>query len=160
MRRRLLALSLLLSSLAFGCAAAGLGLAAPAALAAGTASTAAVSTTPAVTPPSLNLNNATQNAAGVSTPAVEETIPATTTTSSGSGLSGLDALIIAIVAALVLGGIAFWVWYDARRTASHIRHHADDDSMFARAHAGSKAAPKQRKLKPAERKRRKRGRAR
>ncbi len=152
--RRLLALSLLISSLACGCVA---GLAAPAALAAGSTT---ASTTPAVAPPSLNLNNATQNAAGVSTPAVE-TIPATTTTSSSSGLSGLDALIIAIVAVLVLGGIAFWVWYDSRRTAARVGHGAHEEPTYgARAHSGSKTPYKQRKLKPAERKRRKRGRAR
>jgi hypothetical protein len=166
--RRLFALSLLISSLA--CAGAA-GLTAPAAFAAAATSTGAASTTtpaastapvasttPAIPQPSLNLSNAEQSAAGVSTP--QQTVPVTTTTSSG-GLSGLDALIIAIVAVLVLVGIAFGVWLDARRSAARVGHGHTDDSLYGeRAHSGSKAPHKPRKLKPAERKRRKRGRAR
>ena len=68
---------------------------------------------------------------------------------------------MALVAVLVLGGIAFWVWYDARAQAAQVGHGGGHDSIFGeRAHPGSKAPRKPRKLKPAERKRRKRGRAR
>jgi hypothetical protein len=71
-------------------------------------------------------------------------------------------VIIAIVAVILLGGIAFWVWYDARGHAARVGHGSSgSDTMFGRrAHPGSKAPAKPRKLKPAERKRRKRGRAR
>jgi hypothetical protein len=170
--RRLLALSLLVSSLAYAGAA---GLTAPAALAAGStgtvatttpaaATTPAVTTTPAVSnnvpPPSFGLSNAQQNAAATQTPQVAPTPVASTTTSSG-GLSGLDAILIAIVAVLVLGGIAFWVWFDSRSQAARVGHGNPDEPLYgARAHSGSKTPHKQRKLKPAERKRRKRGRAR
>lgn len=151
--RRLLALSLLISALACGCAA---GLAAPAALAAGSSG----STNP--------LNGSSSGAPGfnitsggaATTPQVQTVAPTTSTSSSGGGLSGDDGIIIAIVAALVLGGIAFYIWKDARGHAARVGH-GDDEAMFGhRAHAGSKAPRKQRKLTPAERKRRKRGRAR
>lgn len=87
-------------------------------------------------------------------------IPQTTTSStSGSGLSGTSAVEIAIVAVLVLGGIAFFIWRDARHRAP-VRSAADATAgMAGGANRGSKAAPKSRKLSPAERRRRKRGRA-
>jgi hypothetical protein len=139
--RRLLALTLLISSLACGCAA---GLAAPAALAAGGASTA--------------LSFSLTSGGASSTPQTTTVAPVTTTSSSSGGLSSLDAAIIAVVAALLLGGVAFWIWYDARGHAARAGH---EESMFSqRAHAGSKTPHKPRKLTPAERKRRKRGRAR
>jgi hypothetical protein len=148
--RRLLALSLLISSLACACAA---GLAAPAALAAGS---------PALTSASSGGPSFGVTSGGAATtPAIQTTAtPVTTTSSSGGGLSGNDGIIIAIVAALVLGSIAFYIWYDARRNAARVGH-GDDEGLFGqRAHAGSKAPRKPRKLTPAERKRRKRGRAR
>jgi hypothetical protein len=152
--RRLLTLSFLISSLAFACAAAGL--TAPAAFAAGSTSTAAT-TTPATTTPGFGLSNAEQNAV---TPTTNNVAPATTTSGSG-GLSGADAVIIGIVGVGVLFGIAFFVWRDARGHAARVGHGTDSESMFGkRAHAGSKAPPKARKLTAAERKRRKRGRAR
>jgi hypothetical protein len=144
--------------LACCCAA---GLTAPAALAAGSTSTAAATTpattTPATTTPGFGLSNAEQNAVA---PTTNNVAPATTTSSSG-GLSGADAVIIGIVGVSVLFGIAFFVWRDARGHAARIGHGAGSESMFGkRAHAGSKAPPKARKLTTAERKRRKRGRAR
>jgi hypothetical protein len=148
--RRLLALSLLICSL--GCA----GLVAPVALAAGSGSASSANEPQ----PSFGLSNAEQGAVTQSTPQVVSVPASDTTTTSSGGLSGADALIIAIVAALLLGGIAFWVWYDSRGRVAHLRHGTQEDPMFARAHAGSKAPQKSRKLKPAERKRRKRGRAR
>jgi hypothetical protein len=142
--RRLLALSFLISSLACGCAA---GLAAPASLAAGSSAT---------TQPSFSLTSPGAS----STPPTTTPTPVTTTSASSGGLSGLDGVIIAVVAVVVLGGIAFWVWYDARGHLARIGHGHEDSLFGQRAHAGSKAARKQRKLTPAERRRRKRGRAR
>lgn len=141
--RRLIALALLISSLACACAA---GLAAPAALAAGSATS---------TQPAFGLSSG----GAVTTPATSTTpAPVTTTASSSGGLSSLDAVLIAIIAAALLGGVCFWIWYDARGHASRIGR---EDPLFGqRAHAGSKAPHKQRKLTPAERKRRRRGRAR
>ena len=80
----------------------------------------------------------------------------TTTSSAGGGLSGSSAVAIAIGAILVLSGISFFIWRDARRRAPVGRHaHID-----AAARGGSKRPIKPRKLSPAERRRRKRGRAR
>lgn len=42
------------------------------------------------------------------------TVPSTT---SGGGLSGADAVIIALVAVVILGGIALFIWRDARHRA-------------------------------------------
>jgi hypothetical protein len=87
------------------------------------------------------------------------TIQTTTAAGSGSGFSGSSALIIAIGAIVVLGGISFFIWRDARRRApkGH-RTLAPIDVEGKR--AGSKARPKSRKLSAAEKRRRKRGRAR
>lgn len=154
--RRLLTIVLLLCSLACGCAA---GLAAPAALAAGspgvTVSTGSLSTPAVGSQPGFGLTSG----GAATTPQVQTVTPSTTTSSSGGGLSGLDGVIIAVVAFLVLGGIAFYIWYDARGHAARVGH--GEAALFGeRAHAGSKAPRKQRKLTPAERRRRKRGRAR
>jgi peptidoglycan/LPS O-acetylase OafA/YrhL len=99
------------------------------------------------------------------------TVPNTTTTPTvvqtsssssggGSGLSGTNAIEIALVAVVVLSGIAFFIWRDARRRAP-VRNTADATAgMPGSASRGSKAPPKSRKLSQAERRRRKRGRAR
>jgi hypothetical protein len=79
-----------------------------------------------------------------------------TTTSAGGGLSGGAAVGIAIGAVIVLGGISFFIWYDARKRAP-VRQRLAAEGVGS---GGSKARPKPRKLSPAERKRRKRGRAR
>lgn len=157
--RRTVALWLVISSLAGGCAA---GLAAPAAFAAGGGGTATTGVVPnstaTLTQPSFSLSNAQQNAV---TTAPAPVVPVTTASTSNGGLSGSGAVIIAIVAALVLGGIAYFVWRDARGHAARVSHGGREDPLFGqRAHSGSKAPRKQRKLKPAERKRRRRGRAR
>ena len=97
----------------------------------------------------------------VSTPTTTTTptITTTPTSGSGSGFSGSSALIIAIGAIVVLGGISLFIWRDARRRApTRNRALAPIDAEGKR--AGSKARPKPRKLSPAERRRRKRGRAR
>jgi hypothetical protein len=60
---------------------------------------------------------------------------------------------------VVLTGIAFFIWRDARRRAP-VRGTADATAgMPGGPSRGSKAPPKPRKLSPAERRRRKRGRA-
>jgi len=87
-----------------------------------------------------------------------QTIQTNATAGSGSGFSGSSAIIIAIGAIVVLGGISFFIWRDARRRApkGH-RLTAPIDAEGRR--AGSKPRPKPRKLSPAEKRRRKRGRA-
>jgi hypothetical protein len=60
---------------------------------------------------------------------------------------------------VLLAGISFFIWRDARRRAPvrpGMAHAVAGDG----ARSGSKARPKPRKLSPAERRRRKRGRAR
>jgi hypothetical protein len=98
----------------------------------------------------------------VSTPTTTTTTPTiqtTATAGSGSAFSGNSAIIIAIGAIVVLGGIALFIWRDARRRApSGHRLISPIDAEGRR--AGSKARPKPRKLSPAEKRRRKRGRAR
>lgn len=156
--RKTFALWFVTSSLACGCAA---GLAAPAAIAAGsgvsiTTPTAAY-TTPATTPqPQLNINNAASNAlTPITTPASSNS-----SSTSSNGLSKLDGFIIAAIAIALLVGIALLVRTDAHKHLASIRHGERADAMFATAHSGSKAQRKSRKLTPAERKRRKRGKAR
>jgi len=87
------------------------------------------------------------------------TIQTTPTAGSGSGLSGHSAIFIAIGAIVVLGGISYFIWRDARKHApkGH-RLTAPIDAEGRR--AGSKPRPKPRKLSAAEKRRRKRGRAR
>jgi hypothetical protein len=82
-----------------------------------------------------------------------------TTSSTDTGLSGTGAIAIALGAMLMLGGIAFYIWRDARRRAP-VRHRVAEAGTPEGARAGAKARAKQRKLSPAERRRRKRGRAR
>jgi hypothetical protein len=74
----------------------------------------------------------------------------------GSGLSGATAVVISLGAIALIAGIAFFIWHDARRRAP-VRHaHATAES----GRSGSKRPINPRKLSPAERRRRKRGRAR
>jgi hypothetical protein len=81
----------------------------------------------------------------------------TASTSGSSGLSGNSAIAIAIGAFVVLGGISYFIWRDARRRAPvTARAAAERDRQNV---PGSRAPPKARKLSAAERKRRKRGRA-
>ena len=94
--------------------------------------------------------------------AATPTLPLTSTTSGGSssGLSGTGAIAIAIGAAVVLGGISYFIWWDSRKRAPKRGRLAEAGVGLAGRRAGSKAPPKSRKLSPAERRRRKRGRAR
>jgi hypothetical protein len=84
--------------------------------------------------------------------------PTTTTTPGASGLSAGSAFAIGIGAIVILAGISFFIWRDARRRAP-VRQRALAATAGG-ARAGSKPKPKPRKLSPAERRRRKRGRAR
>ena len=90
---------------------------------------------------------------------VTPTVTSTPTAGSGSGFSGSSALIIAIGALVVLGGISLFIWRDARRRAP-VRHRAALPADPTERRQGSKQRAKPRKLSPAERRRRKRGRAR
>jgi hypothetical protein len=84
--------------------------------------------------------------------------PTTASSPGSSGLSGGAAIGIAIGAIVLLVGISFFIWRDARRRAP-IKHHAAHADAGVGARSGSKRPPKPRKLSPAERRRRKRGRA-
>lgn len=94
-----------------------------------------------------------------STTTVTPTVTSTPTAGSGSGFSGSSALIIAIGAIVVLGGISLFIWRDARRRAP-VRHRTGVPAEAGGRRPGSKQRAKPRKLSPAERRRRKRGRAR
>jgi hypothetical protein len=87
-------------------------------------------------------------------------VPQTTTTAGDTGLGGGGVAAIAIGALVVLGGISLFIWRDARRRAPVRARVAGGPSGPAEGRSGSKARQKPRKLSPAERKRRKRGRAR
>ena len=78
-----------------------------------------------------------------------------TTSSSGSGLSSGTALAIGIGAIALIGGISFYIWYDARRRAP-VRAHA---AAATRPNVPGSKRTKPRKLSAAEKRRRKRGRA-
>ena len=80
----------------------------------------------------------------------------TTNSAGSSSLSGNSAIVIAVGALVVLGLISFFIWRDARRRAPV----TSGAGGFEVRRSGSKAPPKPRKLSPAERRRRKRGRAR
>jgi hypothetical protein len=95
--------------------------------------------------------NATTSTATSAAPLLQ-----TTTTAGDSGLSGGTAAAIGIGALAVLAAISFFIWYDARRRAP-VRARAAAADGDPR---GKKRPVKQRKLSPAERRRRKRGRAR
>ncbi len=79
----------------------------------------------------------------------------TSTSSSGSGLSGGTAIAIGLGAIVLILGISFYIWYDARRRAPTRAHAAAAPRQNV---PGSKRT-KPRKLSAAEKRRRKRGRA-
>jgi hypothetical protein len=91
-------------------------------------------------------------------PSVVTQVNTTSTTGNGS-LSGGGAIAVGAGAAIVLGGISFFIWHDARRRAPVRRRAAAAAAAGAGSRPGSKRV-KPRKLSPAERRRRKRGRAR
>ena len=97
------------------------------------------------------------------TQTVTPTVAAPTTqtpTSGSSTLSGTNAIAIAIGALVLIAAIAGFIWYDARRRAP-VRHRAAAATAGGGGgRPGAKPKAKGRKLSPAERRRRKRGRAR
>jgi hypothetical protein len=91
--------------------------------------------------------------------ATTPTIVNTSTTSTGgSSLGGGSVVAIAIGAIVLLGGISLFIWRDARRRAPVRRPAVATSGDGSR--SGSRQRAKPRKLSPAERRRRKRGRAR
>lgn len=144
--------ALWLSICLMACAGAA-GLTAPAALASGSAAV------PTTTQPGISLLN--PGSSGAATTTTPVTTVATGNSSSSGGLSTLDELIIGVVAALVFVAIGYFVRRDAHAHLARSRHADRDPALFSqRAHPGSKAPRKPRKPTPAERRRRKRGRAR
>lgn len=85
--------------------------------------------------------------------------PTTTSSTGGGSLSGGSVVAIAIGALVLIGGISLFIWRDARRRAP-VRHRASAATAGAGGRPGSKRPVKPRKLSAAERRRRKRGRAR
>ena len=83
--------------------------------------------------------------------------PVDGSTAGASALSSTNALIIVIGAVVILLGISYFIWRDARRRAPGST--TTGTGAEGRARAGTKPPPKPRKLSPAERRRRKRGRA-
>lgn len=84
----------------------------------------------------------------------------TTAATAGGSISGVDALLLAVGAALVLVLVAYFILRDSRHHARSLsRAGATAGAAGASPHRGSKAPHKPRKLSAAERKRRKRGRA-
>jgi hypothetical protein len=96
---------------------------------------------------------------GATTTTTSSTTASSTSSSTNNGLSGAGIAAIAAGALLLIGGISFYIWWDARRKAP-VRPGTDPYAIDGGRRAGSKAKPKARKLSAAERKRRKRGRAR
>jgi hypothetical protein len=82
----------------------------------------------------------------------------TNTSTSGGSLGGTSVVAIAVGAIVLLGGICFFIWRDARRRAPVRRPAVATSGDGSR--SGSRQPAKPRKLSPAERRRRKRGRAR
>jgi hypothetical protein len=95
------------------------------------------------------------NQAPTTTTATTPPVTTSGTSTSAGGFTSTDAVLIGLGAFVVLGGISFFIWRDARRRAP-IRHHA----ATATVPGSARQRQKSRKLSPAERKRRKRGKAR
>ncbi len=153
------------SSAALAAALLMLAVCAPAAAGASNAGHAAPAATAATSSTPLNLPGTTNPfSPGVPVSPVTSSTSTTTpvitstSTSGGGGLSGTDAILIAVGALVVLIGVSAFIWRDARRHAP-VKPGADRVSLDSSRRA-TKATPKPRKLSPAERKRRRRGRAR
>jgi hypothetical protein len=116
----------------------------------------AAGTSPTPLTPGLPANTGVQP---TTPPAPSATGVGTVSTAGGSTLSGSSATGIAVGALVVLVGISLFIWRDARKRAP-VRSRAALDGPDGRARTGSKAKTKPRKLSPAERRRRKRGKAR
>ena len=136
-----------------------LALGATPALAAG--SSQSLLTPPSSTPlsPGLPAPQATTPATA-STPAPVVVPTGTQATAGSSSFSGTDAILVVVGALVVLAGISFFIWRDARHRAPDKHRPATALAGDGRSKPGSKRQQKPRKLSAAERKRRKRGRAR
>ena len=90
------------------------------------------------------------------TPTTTPTTTVATTSSSGSGggFSSTSAIAIAVAAFVIIVGIGTAIFRDARKRVGGNRHAEPEERV-----PGSRRPPKARKLRPAERRRRKRGRA-
>jgi hypothetical protein len=94
----------------------------------------------------------------VTTPVTPTT---TAATSSGGSFGTGSAIAVALGAVIVIGGISYFIWRDARRRAPARGNVASlSATAGGRGRPGSKRPPKPRKLSPAQRRQRKRGRAR
>ena len=139
---------------------------APAALAGTvTSSTTVSSTLPSTTTTPLSLPGGSNPLApGVPDTANQTpttTIVTTTTTTGGGGLGKAGTVVLIVFGGLILLGIPVYIWIDARRKAARIHHGLGPSSSgTGPTRKGSQAPPKSRKLSAAERKRRKRGKAR
>jgi hypothetical protein len=121
------------------------------------ASTAAPTTTAPATP--LSVYGGSPLPSDLATPAPVKPKPKVPSSNSGvGGLGPVTSAFIFVVALLLIGGIGWLIMRDARRRAP--QRHAAFATAEGSSRGGAKARPKQRKLSPAERKRRKRGRAR
>ena len=130
---------------------AGLAIAAPSALA----------LPPSPFAPGLPQSSSTAASTPTATAPLTATAPTSSTSSTDTGLSGSGVIVIAIGAIVVLCGISLFIWRDARRRAP-VRHRAAAAGMSGSSGVGGRGAKqrgKPRKLSPAERRRRKRGRA-
>jgi hypothetical protein len=85
---------------------------------------------------------------------------ATTAAPGSSSISSASVIAIAVGAVIVLGGISVFIWRDARRRAPVATRPSRAGPSGDGRRAGSKPPAKPRKPSPAERRRRKRGRAR
>jgi len=178
--RRHRCLSLTLATLLVAASCAPLGLVPSAALAAGTHTiTAAASPTATAAASPTATAAATAAAPTVTTnplsggvspllPVPTTTTPttvvtnATTAAPGSSSISSASVIAIAVGAIIVLGGISLFIWRDARRRAPVATRAGPSGDGRGRAGSKPPAKPpaKPRKLSPAERRRRKRGRAR
>jgi hypothetical protein len=138
-----------------------------AAIAAGSSGATSTATTPAIGAPGSNpLGNPITPGipqSQASTPTTTATVTTTssgTSTTGGSGLGTSQAVVIVGFAAVLLLGVSFFIWRDARRRAPVRAHRAATEGVNGSRRVGSKQRGKPRKLSPAERRRRKRGRAR
>lgn len=124
---------------------------------------------PATTPAGQVLSPGFQGPGAAATPVAPtstqpQQIPAapvaTSASNAGGSINGTDALILAFGAAIVLLIVAYFILRDSRHHARRLRHASAAGGDSGGAHRGSKAPHRSRKLSAAERKRRKRGRAR
>jgi hypothetical protein len=134
-----------------------------AALAAGTTPAAPAATTPAAptattNPLSPGIPVSPAPSTSTATPTIVQT--GSSNAAGSSSLSSNSVLFIAIGAVVLLVAISYFIWRDARRRAPVKGRGLTGELGLEGRRAGSKAPRKPRKLSAAEKRRRKRGRAR